>query len=497
MRLELFKETIMKRTFVSFVLLLAIMMLAASAGEAQLVPVGGEILVNTITAGSQFHPDVAMDNAGNYVVVWSSGPSGDADIFARRFDASGAPLESEFQVNTFTSFNQDNPRIGMDADGDFIVAWMSRSQFPPASASIVGQRYDKTGAPVGGEFQISTGLTTIFLDVAMSANGDFLVTFNGRPAGTSAANDLYARIYDSTGAPKTSPFVVYPRQIPVTDFPSVTSTPDGSWILAWSGNPSGPNIDILAQRFDADGNLIGPQVVVPDPVNAFRTDACVAASNDRIVASWTTGSRSVHARLFDGGLAPLTGDSLISTLPGVRTQLPACAMDGAGSFVISWTEVNDTIPSRDGSGSTILARLFAPDGNPVGAELVVNTTAPGSQGSSELAMSPDGRLAVVWRGPGPDESSDIFVQLYGTPATVLADLIEFIESLGLGGVGDALIAKLEAASASLAAGNTTAASNQLNAFQNQVEAQAGQKINPEDAELLLQAVDDLIASLEG
>lgn len=484
--------------------ILAPLALVASLAAAQspaLIPVGGEILVNTTTAEYQSSPDVAMDGAGNFVVVWMGGPFvGNREIFAQRYEASGTPLGSEFRVNTFTSTAQTNPRVGMDADGDFVVVWSSQNQFPPALSSVIGQRYDKTGAPVGGEFHISTGLTTISPDVAMGANGDFLVAWGGRPENTFESANVYARLYDSTGTVSTSAFVI--NAVPYTPFsvqrPSVMAAPDGSWVVAWTG-PAAVGIDVLARRLDADGNPAGSEVVVQVSANAPRQDAGIAASSDRIVVSWTdnASNRSVHARLFDGGFAPLSGDLPISTLTGVRIQEPVCAMDGSGSFVVSWTETDQTIPSRDGSGSTVLARAFDPDGNPVGAEIVVNTTASGSQSSSRLAMSSDGRLAIVWRGERPGDQSDIFVQLYGTPATVLTDLIAFIESLGLGGVGDALIAKLEAAAASLEAGTTAAAINQLNAFQNQVEAQAGKKITTADAELLQQAVDDLIAALEG
>ncbi|MGL4462065.1 MAG: hypothetical protein ACRC1K_07920, partial [Planctomycetia bacterium] len=35
------------------------------------------------------------------------------------------PAGVEFQVNTFTTNNQSQPSVAMDADGDFVVAWQS------------------------------------------------------------------------------------------------------------------------------------------------------------------------------------------------------------------------------------------------------------------------------------------------------------------------------------------------------------------------------------
>ena len=106
-----------------------------------------------------------MDSAGNFVVVWSSAPDflttqppqdgSGSGIFARRYDASGNPLSAEFQVNQYTTGSQYSPRIAMNPAGDFIVVWTSEHQ-DAQSSSIVARRYDNAGAPLGGEFRVNT-----------------------------------------------------------------------------------------------------------------------------------------------------------------------------------------------------------------------------------------------------------------------------------------------------------------------------------------------------
>ena len=128
-------------------------------------PQGGDILVNTYTTGSQGASPVAMDSAGNFVVVWSSAPDflttqppqdgSGSGIFARRFDANGNPLSAEFQVNQYTTGSQYSPRIAMNPAGDFIVVWTSEHQ-DAQSSSIMARRYDNAGAPLGGEFRVNT-----------------------------------------------------------------------------------------------------------------------------------------------------------------------------------------------------------------------------------------------------------------------------------------------------------------------------------------------------
>ena len=62
---------------------------------------------------------------------------------------------TEFQVNTYTSDNQQEPSVTGLADGGFVVTWMSGNQ-DGSSWGIYGQRYAADGAASGDEFLINT-----------------------------------------------------------------------------------------------------------------------------------------------------------------------------------------------------------------------------------------------------------------------------------------------------------------------------------------------------
>jgi hypothetical protein len=87
-------------------------------------PLTGEVAVNTFTAGDQGDGTMGA-GGGQYVVVWSSSlqDTGPDAIYARRFDAGGAPMsEGEIHVNTPPSQNT-TPAVAVAADGRFAVAW--------------------------------------------------------------------------------------------------------------------------------------------------------------------------------------------------------------------------------------------------------------------------------------------------------------------------------------------------------------------------------------
>src|SRR5262245_16449406 len=132
--------------------------------DASGAPQGGDIIINTYTTGEQSLSSAAMDSAGNFVVVWDSGPDygtaqtgqdgSDFGVFGRRYDANGNPLSAEFQVNEYTTGEQSLPRIAMNPAGDFIVVWMSPQD--AQNGAIMARRYDANGTPISGEFQVNT-----------------------------------------------------------------------------------------------------------------------------------------------------------------------------------------------------------------------------------------------------------------------------------------------------------------------------------------------------
>ena len=124
-------------------------------------------------------------------MVWhSNGSSGgdylDRSIHGQRFAAEGAALGAEFQVNTYTTGDQQLPAIATDADGDFIVVWHSNgsSGSDTLSSSVQGQRYSAAGAPLGAQFQVNSYTTgdQQFPAIATDPNGDFIVAWRSSEA---------------------------------------------------------------------------------------------------------------------------------------------------------------------------------------------------------------------------------------------------------------------------------------------------------------------------
>jgi len=217
------------------------------------VPQGGEFLVNTYTTGSQGLPDIAMDAAGDFAIAWmSDGQDGsDHGIYAQRYSAGGVAQGLEFRVNTYTTNFQSDPAIAMDSAGNFVIAW--RSWQDGSAHGVYAQRYSAAGVPQGSEFRVNTYTTDDQRNptVAMDAAGDLLIAWDSRGQDGSVEG-VYAQRYNAAGVPMGGEFRVNTYTADDQFYPSIATDSAGDFIITWnSAGQDGSDFGVYAQRYDA------------------------------------------------------------------------------------------------------------------------------------------------------------------------------------------------------------------------------------------------------
>jgi hypothetical protein len=230
------------------------------------VPRGTELQVNTYTTGNQIQASVAIGADGRFVVAWTSGgQDGDGvGVFARRFDSAGAPQATEFQVNTYTTSSQHRPNAAFGDAGGFVVAWQSFLQ-DGDSDGIFARTFDASGAPQAGEFQVNT-TTPSFQRYAGAAavDGQFIVTWQSFGQDGSFYG-VFARRVASTGAAQGSEFQVNTYVTGEQIRPVVAADQNLGFAVAWQSVQDGSGAGIFAHSFKASraGDIDGNGVVAP------------------------------------------------------------------------------------------------------------------------------------------------------------------------------------------------------------------------------------------
>lgn len=259
----------------------------------------GDLVVNTTTAGVQDDPAAtASDGANRAVVVWTSDQDAATKrVFAQRIDGNGAKVGGEITVNVTSAGTQNNSDVAMAADGTFVVVW--RGQGPSGSDvdGVYARRFNADGTPASGEFQVNTS--------------------------TFASQDR-----PSIGMNRTT----------------------GDFVIAWGSNVSGDNIRF--RRFSASGTALDvTEKTAPGGTNGSNLDV---------------------------------------------------AMGTDGKFVVVWD--NNTLEQggTDASGYGVFAQRYNADGTTAGSALQINSTETGDQRQPRVAIDSSGGFTVVWNSAGQD-----------------------------------------------------------------------------------------------
>ena len=253
---------------------------------------GAEFRVNSQTVSSQSRPSVATDPAGNFVVVWNAISDGSSfGVVGQRYDALGVAQGSNFQVNSFTTGFQYKPDVAAFADG-FVVVWYSVGQ-DGSGAGVFGQRYDAFGAAQGAEFRVNvhTTLYQSYPAVAADAAGNFVVVWQ---SGLQDGGDdgVFARRYDAAGTPQGGEFRVNVYTTGDQTHPTVSVDAKG-FVAVWrSSGQDGSSTGIFARRYDTSGAPQGDEFLVNSYTTSFQTRPAIASdASGRFVVAWLSNGQ--------------------------------------------------------------------------------------------------------------------------------------------------------------------------------------------------------------
>lgn len=423
---------------------------SGSAVHAQLYAadgskVGGEFLVNTQTNGSQASPVVTGLSNGGFVVSWQDQNSTSGDIKAQIYGANGAPVGGEFLINSVTANNQNTPAITGLPNGGFVVAWTNQGSVAP---DIKAQVYDANGAKVGSEFLVNSASANFDQErasIATLSNGDFVVTWNDFRTGNW---EVRGQVFHpgASGATKVgSEFTVDTAYYNSRMVAGVTGLANGNFVISFE-DTSG---EIRAQVFTAGGSKVGSEFQVNTQTGGNQGFSSITAlTGGGFVVTWSDegtadGSGSgIKAQVYDTAGNKIGGEYIVNSQTNSYQYYPTVSALANGGFVISWQDFSQTL--GDNSSYGITAQVFNLSNAPT-APTIVSVTDDVSPNSGALAngASTNDTNLTVRIATGSNFAGDV-VQLFdgqtaiGSAVTLsLADIARGYVDIQTGLLGNA------------------------------------------------------------
>lgn len=333
------------------------------------LPLGATFQVNQSPlvpsfAQSPNNPRAAMTPQGDLVVVWDAFGNGVSSVRGRRYAPNGAPVGNEFLIPNILPGRAYGPNVAINTAGEFVVVWASEqpvfiptvvdTMYVAFARQVYAQYFRANGTRLGVPILVDSGVNYELSPplpirksvggptVAIGPSGDFVVAWD---AARADLHQVVVRGYSRLGLPDGPSFPVSATSLNREKFPQIAMDAAGNFVVVWNGDTT-----IVAHKFFANGVSAGAQfelggggaapVVAMDPLGNFAV-------------CWWGGASGVSAQLFSANLTPLTG--AFPAFPGVsgERKWPSIAMDAGGNFVVVG-QVTTLIPHRSG----IVAQRF-------------------------------------------------------------------------------------------------------------------------------------------
>ncbi len=354
---------------------------------------------------SQLYPCVTVDRTGYFAVAWQDDRKGSSDIYMQRYRNPWLLPLANIKVNDNpTSAYQSHPAMAMNENGDFFVVWQDRRN---DFNELYAQRFTTSAALVKSNFKLADdqgSAEQIHSDIAVSPAGDFMIVWQDRRNGYS---DIYAQFYNAAGVAQGNNIKVNNNTAPVHNNPVIACYADGYFIIAWEAVSYGIP-DIYAQDFSQTGTPRGANFKVNDDAWGSRHAHPVVCANGQayILIAWEderNGNVDIYAQRYDSALNQEGGNFKVNDNSNPSSQsMPSVAMDQSSTFVVVWQD--DRANDMD-----IYGQRYNSSGVPIKSNFWINDDAgQAGQFTPTVAMDPAGNFAVVWA----DARNDTW-RLYG------------------------------------------------------------------------------------
>ncbi len=255
---------------------------------------------------------------------------------------------------------------------------------------------------LGAEFPLqgpSNADVNVAPAVASDPAGNFVAVWQRQASGSY---QIFARLFDRSGAALGSEFQVNQSSAGCHRFPAVARDGAGNFVVVWQSEPGTGGSDIVARKFSASGTPTSGELTVNSTSGTRTHPAVAAAPTGELLVVWQSdgadgSSWGVYGQNYTRDAVPVrtgTSEFLVNQTTAGAQDLPGVAFlpsnGGTPRYAVVWE-------SSGGSPSGILLRTFSAAGAALQNELQVNAVPFTGQGAPRLAVDASGNIVVVWQ----------------------------------------------------------------------------------------------------
>lgn len=340
------------------------------------------------------------------------------DIFLRIFPADGSGPSNPAQVNTYVDNDQHFPKVAINSDGSFLVVWLSNEPREPGSTSfrnvVRSQAFNANANPVGDEQLLSTLAPLLSqknkVDIDVLPNSEYIVVWRSSqtPEPEDSSVTIQGRRIGFNGAPLAGQFQINSTMTSASErFPAVTSLADGGFLVVWT------DPQVHGRRFNSNFTPVGDDFQINTYINGTESLTVVDRNEDgRVLVVWQDEEEvgdeaEIRGRLYSPELVQQGEDFRINTLVESHQQEPEVADYGAGGFFVVWQ--SNVSAGNDIEPNSIEGRVVIGSDQFASSQFLLNVWTDNNQLFPGLGGN-NGRIAVGWHSQGNPDIADQVIQ---------------------------------------------------------------------------------------
>lgn len=360
------------------------------------------VLVETNNGGDADFPQLALDSAGNALVVWEQSDSTRRNIWANRYTAANQRWGIAQLLETDDVSFANAPHLAIDADGNGMVVW---EQSDGSHKSIWARRYNV----VNSQWEVADVIEISSEDanapqISVDANGNFIAVWRGYDGIVHKRYNLWSNRYVAGAGwgvaalisnNTTDPGAVSdPLVSGNADTPHVAMDVAGNALAIWAQSNR-----IYANRY-AVGAGWGTAQIIDNDVNWLASAPRIAmTANGNAYAVWEQYAdavlgdtippfKNIMANRYAPGLGWQTA-VLIETNNTGHAQMPQVAVDGFGNATVVWRQ-------WDVAHYSVWSNRYVRASGQWDAAALIETDNAGDVFNPQIAVSAAGDALAVW-----------------------------------------------------------------------------------------------------
>jgi hypothetical protein len=354
----------------------------------------GPLIINRSEKGQHRMPAVGMSGNGDMVFVWADDSDGNgfSQIKMRGFGANGRQRISERTVNTIPAGQQIAPHVAVANDGRFVVVWQDDSD-RDGEYLIRVRGFESDGAERFSQLTVNTNTRGQHTAprVASAPDGFFVVVWESDSDGNGFTN-IRMRGFNADGTQRWPERQVHRRSRGQQRRPRIAMGPSGDFVVVWEDDGDNNTFyEVRMRAFTADGGQKFSERTVNRVSKGQQLEPDVAVDDVfRPVVVWAddrdnNGFLQILMRGFesDGRVRLLESDDgrsrvqerTVNTHWAGQQRRPAIAMEANGRFTVAWEDDQD-----NDDKANLLIRSFSANGRELHSSRDASNTFDGHKG---------------------------------------------------------------------------------------------------------------------